>query len=217
MWIFTMNEPNRWVHLITAMNNFMAKHTILLYSMPILADVFVFAYPVYLVGLYLYGINKSSDFYKEAALYVFFAAMGSYMVNFVIKIFVEKTRPDVVLDLILENREWLLLEKIPTSTFPSDHMSVATAVATATLMRWLHHKNKFFKRIALPLYLFAMIMWIGRIMIGIHRPTDIIMGLLVGVLTPLIMFHKNIYQRLKKAVFQPLINVQNYLWKEMGL
>ena len=40
------------------------------YRIPILADIFVFTYPVYLLALYIYGIAKKKIYYKIAALYI---------------------------------------------------------------------------------------------------------------------------------------------------
>jgi hypothetical protein len=37
---------------------------------PILADVFVFTYPVYLLALYVYGIFRKKIYHKIAALYI---------------------------------------------------------------------------------------------------------------------------------------------------
>jgi hypothetical protein len=51
----------------------MSQNELALKLTPILADVFVFTYPVYLLGLYIYGIGKRKNYYKEASLLLFFA------------------------------------------------------------------------------------------------------------------------------------------------
>ena len=46
-------EPLRGQELMIALNSWVVKHDLLIRLLPWTADVFVFTYPVYLVGLYL--------------------------------------------------------------------------------------------------------------------------------------------------------------------
>lgn len=210
-----MIEPLRGQNFLKMMNGWMAKHELITQWAPILADVFVLVYPVYLVALYLYGIGKKKTYYKDASLLLFFAGFGSLFVNIVIQTFVEKVRPDVVLQLFGENREALLLQHLPADTFPSDHAAMAAAIATVTLMRGLKHKDKNFILFSLPLLLFAIIMWFGRITIGVHWPTDILVGTLVGVMVGLLLFEKHIFAWLRKHVFKWIIAFQEWFWEKI--
>ena len=79
-------------------------------------------------------------------------------VNALIKLIFTKTRPDVLLDLAFENREGLVLETLPKNTFPSDHAAMAFSIATASLARGIHTKNKAFMLRSIPLYVMAMTM-----------------------------------------------------------
>lgn len=124
-------EPTRAVTLMRAMNDFVVKDSILKNLVPFTADIFVFTYPVYLVVLYLYGINKRSDYYKEAALMVFFSSIGASVINIIIQALTDKSRPE---EYIL-NKENLILNHLPTDPFPSDHAAVSAAIAMATYMR----------------------------------------------------------------------------------
>lgn len=114
-----------------ALNDWMVKHDLLIVLVPYIADIFVFTYPVYLVGLYLYGVNKHKNYYKEAALAIFFSAAGAAIVNQVIQFFGDKSRPE---EAIL-NQQNLILSHLPTDPFPSDHAAVSVAVAMATTLR----------------------------------------------------------------------------------
>jgi len=67
------------------------------YWIPVLADVFVFTYPVYLLALYIYGWVKKNIYYKIAALYIAAGVVISFIVNTGIQFFVDKIRPNVVL------------------------------------------------------------------------------------------------------------------------
>ena len=136
-------------------------------------------------------------------------------VNFLIKIFISKARPDVILNLLVENREGLMLETLPQNTFPSDHAAMAFAIATSSLVWGIKNKDKTFILWSLPLYVMACIMGAGRIMIGIHRPTDILMGIIVGIITPLLLLKTEIYGWLYKYLIKPLIRLQERLRKKL--
>ena len=126
--MLTLLEPTRAVNLMRSMNDFVVKDSILKSLVPFTADIFVFTYPIYLVALYLYGINKRSDYYKEAALIIFFSSMGAAVVNIIVQALTIKSRPE---EYIL-NKENLILSHLPTDPFPSDHAAVSAAIAMAT-------------------------------------------------------------------------------------
>ncbi|NOZ45071.1 MAG: phosphatase PAP2 family protein [bacterium] len=132
-----------------------------------------------------------------------------------IQTFVEKARPDVVLQLFVENRDALVLQNLPANTFPSDHLAMASAIATVTLVWGLKHKDKTFILLSLPLILFAIIMGFGRITIGVHWPTDILVGTIVGVLVGLLVFEKHILAFLKKFVFRWIKDFQEWIWEKL--
>lgn len=215
-WKMILREPQWWVSLLKFLNEYVYKHDILVKSVPILADVFVFSYPIYLVGLYMYGIAQKKDYYKQAALYIFFSGFGAIFVNVLIQIFVEKARPDVVLNLLHEDRDALPLNAyLPESSFPSDHAAMSMAIATASLVRGLQHKDKKFVRFSAVLGLFSIIMCLGRVMIAVHWPTDIIAGILIGICVPIIFMKKQIFSRLDRWLIQPIIRLQKWIRKKI--
>jgi len=93
------------------------------------------------------------------------------------------------------------MQHVPADTFPSDHAAMAAAIATVTLLRGVRHKDKTFVMLSLPLILFAVIMGFGRITVGVHWPTDILAGTIVGIMVSILMFEKHIFAWLKKWVF----------------
>lgn len=141
--MFPLHEPQWGIDLLLNLNAWMQTHEMLAIWIPIIADVFVFVYPVYLVVVYLYGIWHHENTYKESALYVGLAAFGTVCVNILVQSFVIKERPDVVLDVLDSSRDSLLLNQyLPTSTFPSDHAGVSMAVAMATIVWGIYYKKK---------------------------------------------------------------------------
>lgn len=207
-------EPTRWVNLLLNMNGLLIKHEILMKTLPLASDIFVFIYPIYLVALYVWGIYKWST-HRIAALFVFWSGWFAIWTNAIIKLIFTKTRPDVLLDLAFENRDGLVLEGIPANTFPSDHAAMSFAIATSTLLRWIKTKNKFFIWRSIILYLMAITMWIWRITIGIHRPTDIIAWTIIWILIPTILINKKIFWLLSKFLITPLILLQELVWARL--
>jgi len=51
---FLIIEPQRGVKFMLALNTRVVQYDILVSILPLSADLFVFAYPIYLVGLYLW-------------------------------------------------------------------------------------------------------------------------------------------------------------------
>lgn len=91
--------------------------------------------------------------------------------NIIIKRLVERTRPWLILSELIP----LVTERDPNS-FPSGHTSAAFAAATAffhTLpRRWM----------GITALVLAAVMGLSRLYVGVHFPSDVICGALVGFL-----------------------------------
>jgi undecaprenyl-diphosphatase len=68
--------------------------------------------------------------------------------------------------------------------FPSDHASGAFAIAVALLLRH--------RRAGLLALVMATLIGVGRVMIGVHYPTDILGGAVLGTLCALVFWHPRI-------------------------
>ncbi len=175
-----MKEPQRWIDTLLHMHQRMNSNSTLLHRTPIFADIRVLSYPLLLVGLYCYGRHKNTKTHKTIALYLFTTTIAVFIINYAIKAFIRKERPYLTLWLTTPKEE-LLLNKIPSDTFPSDHAAVSAAIATWLLMRGIRNKKKAYVYLSIPFRGFSISMGISRIMIGIHRPTDIMMGRAIGI------------------------------------
>lgn len=147
----------------------------------------MFLYPILLVVLYIIGIKKKSRPLKIYALYVFFSACVSALLNIVIQAFVTKARPESV----LTGADNLLLKHLPTMSFPSDHAAVSMAIAIALICATIYvivkysqkseqpfknflHNRKIFVTIGVLFLLASIVMSIARVAVGVHWPTDIL-------------------------------------------
>jgi len=155
------------------------------HRIPILADIFVFTYPLYLLGLYIYGMTQTTKrssektkqrglYHKIAALYIFIGVGISVLVNIGIQYFIDKARPNIVLGLADLKQETVLHQFLPSASFPSDHAAVTMSIAMMSLFRGIKHKDKKFLRFGGILLVFSLITSFARVTSGVHRPTDII-------------------------------------------
>lgn len=180
------------MEIILTLNSLMASSPLLIKIVPILADIFVFSYPLYLIYLYFFTHDSISRWqrlrhtatdrqHKYIALSTLFSFVGSVIVNYIIKAFIEQPRPYQVLHLLIDPKESLILNSIPTDSFPSDHAAVWASIAIAILIRGYRINNK---KLIIAWWIFvcfALIMDISRITMGVHRPIDIIAGIVIGI------------------------------------
>lgn len=108
---------------------------------------------------------------KAGALALCAMALGLLVTNITIKPLVERARPWVTWPVI----QPLVTEKDPNS-FPSGH----TCAAFAAGMIWLRALPWKWGRIAAPVL--AVLMGLSRLYVGVHYPTDVLAGAVIGAL-----------------------------------
>ncbi len=192
--MFKITEPQWWINLLKTLFTWMQASAFWSYRIPVLADVFLFTYPVYFLVLYIYGIAKKKIYFKISALYIFAGVIVSFVVNIALQFFADKVRPNVFLWLADLKNETILNKFMPTSSFPSDHAAVTMSIAMMSLFRGIKNKDKKFLRFGGILIIFSLITWFARVSSGVHRPTDIIWGSIIGIVIPLILMWKPIYK-----------------------
>lgn len=209
--------------IILTLNNMMASSPLLITLIPILGDVFVFSYPVYLLYLYFSHTKNMSRWkkifhiseektQKNNALTIFFAAATGVIMNYIIKFFVTEQRPYHVIDLAVNPKESLILKNIPTDSFPSDHATVGMSIALTTLILGYRYHNTQMIKIGWIFIAFTLIMNISRITIGVHRPADIIWGMGVGIISALLLTYAPVYHFLTKKIYTPVMKFQEYIF-----
>ncbi len=142
------------------------------------ARVLIFAYLPVLAWLWVYGNSKEKHASKEALWSVGVAILLAELLSFV---FV-RLRPFLAVPNIIA-----LIPPPLTNSFPSIHIAIAITVA-------LYAINK---RLGLACLIMALCVVIGRIGAGVHYPTDILGGMLIGLVSFVIVRfgHKALRQR----------------------
>ena len=113
----------------------------------------------------LFAGRKYTKFSSLIFLSAFVIARYSYKT---IKLFVQRPRPFHA----LENVRLLLGEKDGFS-FPSGHATTSFCLATAIAMRY--------PKLRYPIFIVAIIIALSRPYVGVHYPSDILVGAILGI------------------------------------
>ena len=116
--------------------------------------------------------------------------LNAVIVNLVLKTWIMRIRP-FVLEEGLE-----LITQIPSDySFPSGHTSAAFATAVILFLGLP-------KKIGIPAMVLAVLMGISRLYVGVHFPTDVLAGAIIGTLAAMLtwyIFSKCVFKELDKG------------------
>ncbi|MCK9272218.1 phosphatase PAP2 family protein [Candidatus Gracilibacteria bacterium] len=151
------------------------------------ADFGVFYVALLLVGLWLFGVYLKKDKPKEKALWLFYSIAFSFLIYVILNLGLPlRPRPETVSAIRP------LVDHLPDNSFPSGHAIFAGAAILASF---------FFcgkKWIIMSLVVVLSLMLVSRIIAGIHYPSDIFVGLIIGFIGSFVIFklsNKNIFTK----------------------
>ena len=81
-----------------------------------------------------------------------------------------------------------------TYSFPSGHATVIFAAVTSLS---LHYKDK---RLGFLLYIFSGLVALSRLMLGVHRIEDVVIGSIIGIITGFLV--QKVYYNYKKELLE---------------
>gem|GEM_PF-241898 len=174
----------------------------------------MFLIPVFLLRLYIRrGIIKHEHSSKYGALYIFTAAVVTTIICLIIQYFIDKARPETA----LTNAGSLIMQHLPTRSFPSDHASVSRSVAIAALIRGRRKMNGKIQARGWLLLACSILMSRARVTVGVHRPTDILVGRLVGTIGAFIVFRHPMQHFCKRVIFNNIVRVEEWILGAVGV
>ncbi|WP_405726839.1 phosphatase PAP2 family protein [Anaerotignum sp.] len=115
--------------------------------------------------LLLFGVKNKKR--RNGGLLVLLSLAVNFLAcNVILKPLVDRTRPYYVLDYTP------LIPPVGDPSFPSGHTSASFAAATA-----IYAINK---KWGIAAYIFAAVMGFSRLYLGVHFPTDVVCGAILG-------------------------------------
>lgn len=161
-----------WNQSTSIFLNTFTENSIMRIILPYFSDVPIFIIPIFLISYWIYAIIRWESKIKEALLMIFYADILAGSITILIQQFIYVERPLA----FLQGRGMYILSHILDNSFPSDHATIGTAFLVGLFL--FGYKKSFYY--LLPLFI---LMFLARVIGGIHYPFDILWGIVVGVLS----------------------------------
>lgn len=131
-----------------------------------------FGYIVVLL-LLLFLIKNLKKYWQMVTLAILSGIFARFIVVSIIRWLLERSRPFV------ENHVNLLVDHVNQSAFPSGHAAFFFAVSTVVYL--------YNKKAGILFFIAGFLISISRVFVGIHWPSDILAGALVGIFSALLI------------------------------
>lgn len=126
------------------------------------------------IGVLFLLFGYRNKIWRNRGFLVLFSLAANFLAcNVVLKPLIDRTRPYYVLDYTP------LIPPVGDPSFPSGHTSASFAAATA-----IYAINK---KWGIAAYAFAAVMGFSRLYLGVHFPTDVLAGALVGTAAAMVI------------------------------
>lgn len=127
-----------------------------------------FATPLLFAG---FGIGERDGYTFDSGAMIGLSEASAYVFYYVVKnVLVKRDRPYVTLTGV----HTMHLDSADKYSMPSGHATAAFAIATALTLRYPK------PYVYIPAYLWATFVGYGRIYMGLHYPSDVLAGALLG-------------------------------------
>lgn len=161
---------------MTYLNHLISQNATFFHICSVLSDAIIFTFPLILILLTIIWWKQRKTILQEAALIIFLSSAIAALINIIIQWFINKDRPESLPGL------QLILDHLPTMSFPSDHATVAMAFSVSFLLL-LSRYSRNYKIIWIILCIGSIIMGICRTAVAVHRPTDILAWWIIGAVS----------------------------------
>ena len=166
-----------------SLNNFAYEHAWVGDLAKFFAQYAVFIPVAVVAVIWLAGPGRFERALRQAAFAAGIATILALLIVKIINELYDRTRPFV------HHAHHLLIAHGKDASFPSDHTSGAFAIAFTLLL---------FGRRSLgwAAFIFGVLIGVARVMVGVHYPTDVLGGVLVGAIAALIVWAPPVRGRL---------------------
>jgi len=180
-----MDNGLEWSVLHT-LNNFLYHHDGVEDPLLVYINVSVALFVATLVLVFLFANGERMRAWRRAALAAVLSAGVALAIAKVISELVDRARPFVV----DPHGVHLFSSHAADPGFPSDHATGAFAVAMAIYLR-----NRLWGTVALVA---AAVLSVGRVAIGVHFPSDVLAGAVLGCGVALVLFAQPLRTRIDR-------------------
>lgn len=190
---YSVDENNPDIKLFRAINNY---RTPFLDNFLNITDKSAFPVAIALpVTLFAYGRIKDRTYDENTGILLAFSEVTNLLATTGIKYIVKRSRPYISLtDVHYKNTSFT-----DKYSFPSGHTSTTFAVSTMLMLRYPCSPQ-----IYGPVYLWSLIVAYGRSYWGMHYPTDLLGGAVIGTLSSVAVF----------SIRKEIINLKNSIFNE---
>ena len=145
-------------------------------------------------SLFIYGRVRQKTYDENTAYLAFTSELTNFAVTFGLKTFIKRRRPLQA----LENVQGKQMPVLDIYSFPSGHASTTFSLATMFALRYPKYPQVY-----APMYLWALIVGYGRPYFGMHYPSDVLAGALIGSGSSILIYS------LRKELFSIKNNILN--------
>jgi undecaprenyl-diphosphatase len=133
--------------------------------------------------VFLFLIKNFKKYWRPVVKTVSAGVLARLVFTEIIRFFYKRPRPFV------ENKVNLLLNHSSSSSFPSGHAAFYFAMATVVFLYYkkVYPRPKFWWGAGLLFFLASFLISFSRVFVGIHWPSDIMGGVVVGVISGIII------------------------------
>lgn len=136
-----------------------------------LAKYLIFVFFLILGYLFWFYKKGTAEEYKakRATVYTFLALAWAFLLDQILNLIFVRNRPFVSHTDVKQ-----LAVTVDCTSFPSSHTIFAFAIATSVCMAG-------YKKLGVFLYFLALLIGLSRIAAGVHYPSDVIGGMVLGI------------------------------------
>ncbi len=176
--------------LFRFINNLAERWTLLDSVGIFFATALIFVMVLGLLALFAFRARLREERHEFATVMIaFLASVCAYAVNFLISLVYFRARPFVDVPMT----HLLIIKDATEKSFPSDHAALAFAIAMAV---FLAHR-----RWGIVFLIAAMFVAFGRIFVGVHYPSDVLVGAIIGSAVACIV------SKYGRTTFEHILNV----------